>query len=48
MSVTRHQYILVLVALLDKFIEENLDGIYYLLEFVAGKELQIHEYLVVA
>ena len=48
MGVSRHQYVLVLVALADEFVEEHFHFVYYLLQFVTGEEFQVDEHLVVA
>ena len=48
MRIARHQHVLVLLALLDELIEEHLDAIGNLFQFVACKQLQVYQYLVVA
>ena len=48
MGIAWHQHILVLIALLDEFVEEDLHLVGNILEFVTGKELEVYKHLVVA
>ena len=48
MGVAGHQDVLVLVALLDEFVEEDLHLVGNLLEFMAGKEFEVYKYLIIA
>ena len=47
MGISWHQHVLVLIALLDELIEENLHLVGYLFQFVTGEELQIYQHLIV-
>ena len=48
MRVARHQHVLILLALLDEFVEQHLHAVGNLHQFVACKEFQVHQYLVIA
>ena len=48
MGVARHQHVLILVALLNQLVEENLHGVHNLLQLMTGEEFEVYENLVVA
>ena len=48
MGISRHQHLFIQVALAYQFIKECFHLLGYLSQFVAGKEFQIHQHLVVA
>ena len=47
MGIAWHEYILILIALLDQFVEEDLHAVGNLLQFMTCEEFQIHQYLIV-
>ena len=48
MRIARHQHVFILLALLDKFVEQHLHAVSHLHQFVAGKQFEVNQYLIVA
>ena len=47
-GIARHEHVLILLALLLQFCEEVVDGLGHEFQLMAGKQLQVHQHLVVA
>ena len=48
MGIARHEHVLILFTLLDELIEEYFHTFSHLHQFMAGKEFQVHQHLVIA
>ena len=47
MGIARHQHILILIALLDEFVEKDLHLIGDFLQLMTGEEFEVDEHLVI-
>ena len=48
MGVARHQHLLILLALLDEFVEKHLHALCHLHQLMTGEKFQVYKHLVVA